>query len=229
MTRERRVVVTGLGLATALGLDVEESFARALAGRSGITSLADHGFASAPVRAAGVVARDDLETIRRRFPEEAAAPVERRTLFALWAASEALRQAGVDTGGDRTGVVLGAGLGIVRLEDLAEPPSAPRLLLKTGTFGSRERFDDSFAGLDPSLASELAARGVVLVGIDTPSVDPYDDHAYAAHRALVLAGVAWLEGLVLAHVPPGLYELSALPLRIEGGDGSPVRAVLVSP
>ena len=40
---------------------------------------------------------------------------------------------------------------------------------------------------------------------------------------------AWLEGLVLAHVPAGLYELSALPLRIEGGDGSPVRAVLVAP
>ena len=121
-----------------------------------------------------------------------------------------------------------AARGRVRLEDLAEPPSAPRLLLRTGTSGSRERFDDSFAGLDPSLASELAARGVVLVGIDTPSVDPYDDHAYAAHRALVRAGVAWLEGLVLAHVPPGRYELSALPLRIEGGDGSPVRAVLVA-
>jgi len=116
--------------------------------------------------------------------------------------------------------------GRVRLDDLAEPPSAPRLLLKTGTFGSRERFDDAFAGLDPSLAPELAARGVVLVGIDTPSVDPYDDHAYTAHRALVRAAVAWLEGLALAHVPPGLYELSALPLRIEGGDGSPVRAVL---
>ncbi len=118
--------------------------------------------------------------------------------------------------------------GRVRLDDLAELPSAPRLLLKTGTFGSRERFDDGFAGLDPGLASQLAARGVVLVGIDTPSVDPYDDHAYTAHRALVRAGVAWLEGLVLAHVPAGLYELSALPLRIEGGDGSPVRAVLIA-
>ncbi|MDX9733234.1 MAG: cyclase family protein [Thermoanaerobaculia bacterium] len=119
--------------------------------------------------------------------------------------------------------------GRVRLEDLAEPPSAPRVILKTGTFGNRERFDDAFAGLDPELAPALAARGVVLVGIDTPSVDPYDDHAYTAHRALVAAGVCWLEGLALADVPPGRYELSALPLRIEGGDGSPVRAVLVAP
>lgn len=119
--------------------------------------------------------------------------------------------------------------GRVRLEDLAEEPSAPRLLVKTGTFHDRERFVGDFAGLDPTLAAELAARGVVLVGIDTPSVDPYDDHDYAAHRALVAAGVLWLEGLVLADVPPGRYDLVALPLRIEGGDGSPVRAVLVAP
>mgnify|MGYP001767110678 CR=1 FL=1 len=119
--------------------------------------------------------------------------------------------------------------GRVRLEDLAEAPDAPRLLVKTGTFFDRERFEGDFAGFDPSLAAELAARGVVLVGIDTPSVDPYDDHAYSAHRALVAAGVCWLEGLVLDHVPPGRYDLAALPLRIEGGDGSPVRAVLVAP
>jgi arylformamidase len=119
--------------------------------------------------------------------------------------------------------------GRVRLGDLAEPPAAPRLLLKTGTFHDRERWDDAFAGLDPSLAAELAARGVALVGIDTPSVDPFEDEAFTAHRALLRAGVAWLEGLVLSHVPPGLYDLAALPLRIEGGDGSPVRAVLVAP
>ncbi|MFN7985961.1 MAG: cyclase family protein [Thermoanaerobaculia bacterium] len=116
--------------------------------------------------------------------------------------------------------------GRVGLADLAEEPSAPRLLVKTGTFRDRERFTGDFAGLDPSLAAALAARGVVLVGIDTPSVDPYEDEAFEAHRALVREGVAWLEGLVLEDVPPGLYELLALPLRIEGGDGSPVRAVL---
>jgi len=119
--------------------------------------------------------------------------------------------------------------GRVRLEDLSELPSAPRLLVKTGTFPDREHFTGDFAGLDPALAPQLATRGVVLVGIDTPSVDPYLDEAFEAHRALVRAGVFWLEGLVLAHVPPGLYQLAALPLRIEGGDGSPVRAVLVAP
>jgi arylformamidase len=119
--------------------------------------------------------------------------------------------------------------GRVRLEDLAEPPSAPRLLVRTGTFPDRERFTKGFAGLAPSLAAELAARGVVLVGIDTPSVDPWDDSALEAHHALEAVGIAWLEGLVLEHVPPGRYDLIALPLRIEGGDASPVRAVLVAP
>ena len=119
--------------------------------------------------------------------------------------------------------------GRVRLADLAEEPAAARLLVKTGTFHDRERFAGDFAGLDPSLAEELAARGVVLVGIDTPSVDPFEDAAFEAHRALARAGVFWLEGLVLEHVPPGRYDLVALPLRIEGGDGSPVRAVLVAP
>ena len=101
--------------------------------------------------------------------------------------------------------------------------------MKTGTFPDRERFSEEFAGLAPSLAAELAARGVVLVGIDTPSVDPWDDSALEAHRALARAGIAWLEGLVLEDVAPGRYDLVALPLRIEGGDASPVRAVLVVP
>jgi arylformamidase len=64
------------------------------------------------------------------------------------------------------------------------------------------------------------------VGIDTPSVDPFDSKDLAAHHALISGGVVNLEGLDLDLVPPGLYELIALPLRIEGLDASPVRAVL---
>jgi 3-oxoacyl-[acyl-carrier-protein] synthase II len=128
MTQRRRVVVTGLGLATALGLEVEASWRRALVGASGVTAVAGPAFERSPVRAAGVVSESDLATIRERFPEDAAAPVERRTLFALWAAGKALEQAGFSAGGtrhdsagggERHGVVLGAGLPVVRLEDLA--------------------------------------------------------------------------------------------------------------
>jgi arylformamidase len=38
--------------------------------------------------------------------------------------------------------------------------------------------------------------------------------------------MAILEGLVLDDIVPGAYELIALPLKIEGADGSPVRAIL---
>jgi hypothetical protein len=69
-------------------------------------------------------------------------------------------------------------------------------------------------------------RGVVLIGIDTPSVDPFDSKALEAHQALAEHDMANLEGLVLDHVAEGEYELIALPLRIAGADGSPVRAVL---
>ena len=69
----------------------------------------------------------------------------------------------------------------------------------------------------------------VLVGIDTPSVDPFADDRLLAHQALRRHAMANLEGLVLAEVTPGRYTLIALPLRIEGADGSPVRAALAGP
>ena len=113
-----RVVVTGLGLATALGLSVEESWRRALAGESAVRSLEGPEAGGAPIKSAGVVAPEDYETIRRAFPEEAAWEGERRTLFALWAAREALADAGFAGGSHRAGVALGAGLGVIRLEDV---------------------------------------------------------------------------------------------------------------
>ena len=63
-----------------------------------------------------------------------------------------------------------------------------------------------------------------LAGIDTPSVDLFDDRELTAHRALGRLGIACLEGLRLDGAVPGLYTLIALPLRIAGADGSPVRA-----
>jgi arylformamidase len=107
--------------------------------------------------------------------------------------------------------------------DLGDPP---RLLLKTGSVGDRSRFPERFSALSPELARALGAAGALLVGLDTPSVDPFDSKDLAAHHALVAGGVVNLEGLLLADVPPGLYELIALPLRLEGLDASPVRAVL---
>jgi 3-oxoacyl-[acyl-carrier-protein] synthase II len=114
-----RVVITGLGLATALGLSVEDSWRRALAGESAITALDGPEAAGAPIKAAGRVAPEDWQAIRAAFPEEARQEGERRTLFALWAAERALADARFAGGAARAGVALGAGLGIIRLEDVA--------------------------------------------------------------------------------------------------------------
>jgi arylformamidase len=104
--------------------------------------------------------------------------------------------------------------------------AAPRVLLATGTYPDSERFNEDFAALSVELVDMLHAAGVVLVGVDTPSVDLFSSVEYECHRRLIGHGIAILEGLRLNAVEAGLYELIALPLRIVGGDGSPVRAVL---
>jgi arylformamidase len=112
------------------------------------------------------------------------------------------------------------------LSMLPEPLLASRLLLATGTYPDPERFNTDFAALSVELIDFLHAQGVVLIGLDTPSVDLFESKDLEAHQAFLRNDMAILEGLVLAHVPAGLYELIALPLRLEGFDASPVRAVL---
>ena len=107
-----------------------------------------------------------------------------------------------------------------------DPARPPRLLLKTGSVPDRERFHQRFSAVSPALAATLAESGTLLVGTDTPSVDPWESKTLDAHHALLGNGVAILEGLLLDGVPEGLYELIALPLKLSGVDGSPVRAVL---
>ena len=109
--------------------------------------------------------------------------------------------------------------------DLASPR---RLLFKSESVRDRKSFPERFSALSPELAGLLAERGVLLVGLDTPSVDPFDSKTLDAHHALARGGVAILEGLVLDGVPEGVYELIALPLKLAGLDASPVRAVLRS-
>lgn len=117
--------------------------------------------------------------------------------------------------------------GRVGLADVGGTFPAPRLLVKTGSFADAGRLADGFAGLAVELVEAAAAAGVVLIGIDTPSVDPAGDLDLSAHRALGRRGMAGLEGLDLSRVEPGRYTLVALPLRLEGAEASPVRAVLL--
>jgi arylformamidase len=107
--------------------------------------------------------------------------------------------------------------------DLSSPP---RLLFKTESVRDRRTFPERFTAISPELAALLGERRVLLVGLDTPSVDPFDSKTLDAHHALFRGGISILEGLVLDGVPEGIYELIALPLKLEGLDASPVRAVL---
>jgi arylformamidase len=90
------------------------------------------------------------------------------------------------------------------------------------------RWMPDFAAFAPETIAWLADRGVRLVGIDTPSVDPADSKTLDSHQQLFTHDMRVLENLVLDAVPPGDYELIALPLKLIHADASPVRAVLRS-
>jgi arylformamidase len=106
------------------------------------------------------------------------------------------------------------------------PITAERVLFATDTYPDPEHFNEDFASLSPELVESLHRQGVRLVGIDTPSVDPFDSKDLPAHRTFLRCNMAILEGLLLRDVPEGQYELIALPLKLVGFDASPVRAVL---
>lgn len=104
---------------------------------------------------------------------------------------------------------------------------APRVLFKTDSFDHSQSFQAEFSSLSPELIDALAQKGVRLLGIDTPSVDPADSKDLPAHAALFRNDLAVLEGLDLSPVKSGSYQLMALPLKIAGADASPVRAILL--
>jgi len=103
---------------------------------------------------------------------------------------------------------------------------ASRVLLRTRERHDHRTFDPAFTAIGGDAAKALVAAGVVLVGIDTPSVDHATSKDLPGHQEFRRGNVALLENLDLTAVPAGEYELIALPLRIVGSDSSPVRAIL---
>jgi arylformamidase len=108
--------------------------------------------------------------------------------------------------------------------NLADVP--PRVLLRTYERAPLAAWDSAFCAVAPETIDLLAARGVKLIGIDTPSLDPQESKTMDAHRRIRAHRMAILEGIVLDAVAPGDYELIALPLKFATLDASPVRAVL---
>ncbi|MBI4832363.1 MAG: cyclase family protein [Candidatus Lindowbacteria bacterium] len=104
-----------------------------------------------------------------------------------------------------------------------------RVLFKTSNSNlwKENDFQKQFVYMAEDAAKHLVEIGVKLIGIDYLSVGRFGSTTFATHLTLLDAGIVVVEGLNLAGIEPGNYELVCLPLRIAKGDGSPCRAVLI--
>jgi arylformamidase len=137
---------------------------------------------------------------------------------------------------------LGAFLGDAFVLDVSGAPAGPlsinlddlrlagvkRLLLRTGRCIADGGFPEDWPVLDGATAARLAERGLLLLGVDAPSVDARHSTDLEVHHALFGGGAYVLENLDLRAVHTGHYELIALPQRLAGLDAAPVRAALRS-
>jgi arylformamidase len=103
---------------------------------------------------------------------------------------------------------------------------AKRILFRTLSQPNYQHFNTDFVAFSAAAITLMGQAGVVLIGIDTASVDPFESKNLPAHQELHRHGIRNLEGLDLSAVADGDYELIALPLRLVGFDASPVRAIL---
>jgi len=102
------------------------------------------------------------------------------------------------------------------------------ILLDTGqSCNMNKPLKKDYTALSSCAAEFLAEKKIKTVGLDYISADTYNSPGFPVHNILLGNGIAILEGLVLENVPEGEYEISALPLKFKGGEGSPVRAILV--
>lgn len=101
-----------------------------------------------------------------------------------------------------------------------------RLLLRTGISVAAGRFPEAWPWLTPEAIATLAARGLVLLGTDAPSVDERHSKTLDSHHACFDNGAWVLENLDLRDVAPGRYEMRGLPMAVQGVDAAPVRVLL---
>ena len=91
-----------------------------------------------------------------------------------------------------------------------------------------DRFYREWFYLSPELAKLLAGAGLKGVGLDSPSLAPFDGQA--AHDICAPAGMINIENLAnLASLPDDGFTLLVLPLKLEGTEASPVRAMAIVP
>ncbi|MCU6615290.1 arylformamidase [Achromobacter mucicolens] len=102
----------------------------------------------------------------------------------------------------------------------------PRVLVRTAKHAAQDWWTDDFSAYAPQTIEWLAEHGVMLIGLDTASIDPASSKTLDSHHTILRRDMRVLENLVLDDVPEGDYELIALPLALVQADASPVRAVL---
>ena len=119
---------------------------------------------------------------------------------------------------------------LITIEDLRPSAEAiaatSRILVKTGRWTDSTVFPKQIPVIAADVPAWLQKNGVKLLGLDLPSVDEIDSKSLQNHHALAHSGIAIIESLDLSTVASGIYHLAALPLKIAGGDGAPIRAIL---
>lgn len=142
-----------------------------------------------------------------------------------WAATEVLPLAAF--AGEARVVQVPAEMDTVELHHLMlDDTSVQRLLLRTNCSVAEGRFPDRWPAISEECARALVAMGLCLLGTDAPSVDSRSSKELRVHRILFTGGAAVVENLDLRTVRPGTYTFWALPMRLEGLDAAPVRALL---
>ena len=119
---------------------------------------------------------------------------------------------------------------LITREDLRphaeEIAATSRLLVRTDRWSDSKVFPKRIPVIAADLPVWLQKNGVSLIGVDLPSMDEIDSKSLQNHHALAHAGIAIIESLDLRDVAAGIYNFAALPLKIAGADGAPLRAVL---
>lgn len=125
-------------------------------------------------------------------------------------------------------VAAGGGGRAIGVDDLPSgwSPAARRVLIRTDSHPLNAAIESGFTAIEPETVHWLADRGVELLGVDVPSVDPFGAGELSAHRALLERGLTWIEGLWLGDAAPARYFLVALPMLLVGAEAAPVRAIL---
>jgi arylformamidase len=112
-------------------------------------------------------------------------------------------------------------------DDIKTEITCQRIIFKTSSFPYDGNWHEEFISISEELVHYLAKKDVILIGIDTPSIDPATSKQMLAHKAVYESDLRILEGINLEAVIAGKYDLLALPLNIQDGDASPVRAILI--